>query len=111
MNRNQALKRYKAIQTEFGIYRGAGEPEHEKLLEDAWVTNLQRDEIERNSPYRATSDCPFDSQLRTAITALWAGIAEIDKGKTQSGKECIAEAMAMVQWVEAQLRTDINDNQ
>lgn len=104
MNRNQALKRYKAIRSEFDLYPGTLQPEHEKLLVDAWVTNLQRDEDERDSPYRAVSDCPIDAQLRTAITALWAGVSYIEHDNAKSAKECIAEAIAMIQWAEAQLR-------
>lgn len=104
MNRNQALKRYKAIKAEFELFSGETEPDRIRLLENAWVTNLRRDGIERNAGYAAHSDVPLDLQLRTVITALWAAVSSIDRSTTEDAKTVIAEAIAMTQWVEAQLR-------
>lgn len=104
MNRNQALKRYKVIKAEFELFSGETEPDRLRLLENAWITNLQRDETEREVGYAANSDVPLDLQLRTVITALWCAMAEMERNTPDAAKETIAEAIAMTQWVEVQLR-------
>lgn len=104
MNRNQAQKRYKAIDAEFNLFKGETEPDSLRLLENAWITNLQRDETEREVGYAANSDVPIDLQLRTIITALWAAVSSIDMNNPGDAKIIVAEAIAMTQWVEAQLR-------
>lgn len=104
MNRNQATKLYKTLNHELDFAELGATGDRKKLLDEAWIRNLCRDAAEREAGYAANSDCPPDLQLRTVITALWAAVAEFERDSKQSGLECIAEAIAMTQWLEANYR-------
>lgn len=95
---------YESLKQKPGIYLPENNENTVALIKEAWLTNLGRDEMERKSGMMANSDCPLDLQLRTAITALLAGFAEMQRNKTEDAKGCFAEAIAMIQFVEMVLR-------
>jgi len=71
--------------------------DYEDMMKKARATNKQRDNHERKVGFMAASDCSLDLQIRTAMSAIQAGIASNDW-------VCIAEAQAMLEQVEKLLR-------
>jgi len=69
------------------------------LLEAAGKTNRERNEVDGHD--RA----PLDMQLRTAIQAMAAGMANKDAMRPGDW-ECIAEACCIVQHVESVIRPE-----
>jgi hypothetical protein len=66
-------------------------------LKEAKAINAQRDQDERAMGLTAASDCGVWQYLRTAMTALEAGINRADLS-------CLMEAYAMLDDIEQQIR-------
>ncbi len=78
-------------------WEGKMKMNYENMMKKARDTNRKRDNVEREVGYAAVPDCPPDLQIRTAMSAIQAGIASNDWN-------CIAEAQAMLEQVEKILR-------
>jgi hypothetical protein len=59
------------------------------MIERAEATNRERDALERSAGLAAPPDFPLDLLVRTAISALEAGLRE-------NNWDCVAEATAML---------------
>lgn len=78
-----------------------------KLLEKARKHNDNFDAIDREHDYPTPSECEFDSFLRTAISAICAGLDLLAANDLDGGKDCIAEGLCMVQDAELMARKRI----
>lgn len=63
---------------------------YEVAMKKARATNRNRDRAERKAGWLPVSECPPESQLRTAMEAIRAGM-------TLEDWECVAEAQAMLE--------------
>ncbi len=76
-----------------------------ELMNRAHKTNAERSaEESKTAGVAALEDTPIDERVRTAMTAIVAGLntLEIDK---EAALDCIAEGLAMIEDVELKLRT------
>jgi hypothetical protein len=73
------------------------------LIEQARKRNRRMSEIDHQNGFAAPEDRSSNESLRTVIGALVAGVELWDNPK--AALECITEGIALLQHIEAQIRT------
>jgi hypothetical protein len=65
-------------------------------------TNMQRDAIERAHEFAPPGECSPEAQLRTVLSALWAGLVLEDWTIVAEGAVLLAELAQFRPWIEEQ---------
>jgi hypothetical protein len=73
---------------------------YEKLMQEAKITNTERDQIDHSCDFASPNDCSNLMLLRTAMTAIECGIRSDDWG-------FVAEGQVMLQQLENRVKEEI----